>query len=99
MGEWVLTHSASLLQEDEQLLQHKGSKEHDTVMHQLDEASDHEGLAMLSPHGFPHSALRCSHQVGCPAQCSLKGLHFRSWAWSHSGIATSAVCNRHQQHG
>ncbi len=94
----MLTYGASLLQEDEQLLQHKGPKKHDTVMHQLDEAGNHEGFAMLSPHGFPYGALRRSHQVGCPAQCSLKGLHLRSWAWSCSATETSAVCNRHHQH-
>lgn len=70
----VLTWCASLFQEDEQLLQHEGSKKHDAVMHQFDEASDHEGSAVLPPHGFPHCALGRRHQVSCPAQLGFKGL-------------------------
>lgn len=69
-----LTWSAALFKEDEELLQDKRSKEHDTVMHQLQQPRCQKYSAMLAPHGLPHSALRGCHQVDGLAQLSLERL-------------------------
>ena len=70
----ALTGTAPLFKENQQLLQHKGPQEHDAIMHQFEESSPHENPAMPPPDRFPHCALRCGHQVGRPAQLSLKSL-------------------------